>query len=92
MGQTIVRLSSVYCKPLRRASCFFQNGRSSEIARNGAFGVQNLLNRIVQYYSHATKNTVTPSAIGRISRVSHSGVAKLGRTGARAQATTGRAH
>ena len=32
VGQTVVWLSSIYCKPLQRASCFFQKGRSSGIA------------------------------------------------------------
>ena len=32
VGQTVVKLSSIYCKPLRRASCFFQKGWSSGIA------------------------------------------------------------
>ena len=32
VGQTVVWLSSIYCKPLQRASCFFQKGRYSRIS------------------------------------------------------------
>ena len=75
VGQTVVWLSSVCCKPLRRASCFFQNGRSSEIASmSKQHSAISIVNRSPVNARHHCRTYVgdTDDAISSYSTILHS--------------------